>query len=56
METRNFLNQLFKVINAECDLMNIDGLQIEFQLLRSCLSLSKINHLLRTVPAEKALR
>ena len=44
------------MINAQSHLMNIDDPQIEFQLLRSCLSLPKINHLLRTVPPGKALR
>ena len=50
-----FQKRISKVINAQSHLMDIDDPQIEFQLFRSCLSLPKINHLLRTVPPGKAL-
>ena len=51
-----FQKRISKVINVQSHLMDIDDPQIEFQLLRSCLSLSKLNHLLRTVLPGKALR
>ena len=51
-----FQKRISKVINAQSHLMDIDDRQIVFQLLCSSLSLTKINHLLRTVPPGKALR
>ena len=51
-----FQKHISKVINAQSHLMDVDDPQIEFQLLRRCSSLPKINHLLRTVPPGKALR
>ena len=42
------------VTKAQKHLIDIDNPEIEFQLLRSSLSLPKINHLLRTVPPRKA--
>ena len=41
------------VTEAQNHLIDIDNPQIEFQLLRSCLSLPKINYLLRIVPPRK---
>ena len=49
-----FQKHINTVTKAQNHLIDIDNPQVEFQLLRSCLSLPKIDHLLRTVSPEKA--
>ena len=49
-----FQKHIKTVTKAQNHLIDIDNSQIEFHLLCSCLSLPKINHLLRTVPPGKA--
>ena len=49
-----FQLRISKVLEAQNRLIDIDNLQIELHLLRSCLALPKINHLLHTVPPGKA--
>ena len=49
-----FQKHINTVTKAQNHLIDIDNPQIEFHLLRTCLSLPKINHLLRTVPPGKA--
>ena len=41
-----------KVLSMQSHLSDIDDAQIELHLLRSCLSLCKINYLLRTIPPD----
>ena len=41
--------QIDKAINIQSHLNNIDDPQVKLRLLRSCLSVCKVNHLLRTV-------
>jgi len=43
-----------KVVDAQHHLSDLDNPQVALHLLRSCLSLCKVNHLLRTVPAPLA--
>ena len=46
--------RITKVLAAQAHLDDLDDPQIALHLLRSCLSLCKINHLLRTVPTHLA--
>ena len=39
-----------KVLAAQAHLEDLDNPQVALHLLRSCLSICKLNHLLRTVP------
>ena len=57
--SHEFFDNFFKsridiVLDAQDRLLYVDNPQIALHLLRSCLSLSKINHLLRTVPSGSA--
>ena len=49
-----FKSRIDKVLDAQDRLLDLDNPQMALHLLRSCLSLSKINHLLRTVPPGSA--
>ena len=49
-----FKSRIDKVLDAQDRLPDLDNPQIALHLLRICLSLSKINHLLRTVPPGSA--
>ena len=46
--------RITKVLAAQHHLTDLDNPQVALHLLRSCLSLCKVNHLLRTVPAPLA--
>ena len=45
-----FKTRIDTVLEAQDRLTDLDNPQVELHLLRSCLSLCKLNHLLRTVP------
>ena len=49
----SFAKRVDKVISCQEHLSDLEDPQVELHLLRSCLSLCKINHLLRTVPPER---
>ena len=53
--TRDYFDEFFKqrvdhILHCQSKLSDLDDPQIEMHLLRSCLSLCKLNHLLRTTP------
>ena len=49
-----FFSRIDKVLEAQDRLPDLDNPQIALHLIRSCLSLSNINHLLGTVPPGSA--
>ena len=49
-----FSKRIDKIWECQQNLQSLENPQVELQLLRSCLSLCKINHLLRNVPPDKA--
>ena len=49
-----FSKKIKKIWECQETLPSLEKPQVELHLLRSCLSLCKINHLLRTVPPDKA--
>ena len=44
-----------KIWESQQRLQDIEDPQVELLLLRSCLSLCKLNHILRTVPSDRVL-
>ncbi|XP_062518293.1 uncharacterized protein LOC134193482 [Corticium candelabrum] len=48
-----FGRKIDKILSCQSRLTDLEDPQVELHLLRSCLSLCKVNHLLRTVPSEK---
>ena len=48
-----FSKRIEKIWQCQQELQSLENPQTELHLLRSCLSLCKINHLLRTVPPDK---
>ena len=56
--TDTFFDEFFKarvdyVLDAQSHLSDLDDPQVEIHLLRSCMSICKLNHLLRTTPPDK---
>ena len=49
-----FSKRIDKIWECQQNLQSLENPQVELHLLISCLSLCKINHLLRTVPHDKA--
>ena len=49
-----FGRKIDKVLSCQGHLTDFEDPQVELHLLRSCMSLCKVNHLLRTVPSDKA--
>ena len=49
-----YSKRIDKIWECQQNLQSLENPQVELHLLRSCLSLCKINHLLRTVPPNKA--
>ena len=49
----SFGKKIDKVLFYQDQLTDLEDPQVELLLLRSCLSLCKVNHLLRTVPSDK---
>ena len=50
-----FQTRVSKVLDAQSHLSELNDPQVELHLLRSCLSLCKLNHLLRTTPPNKVM-
>ena len=50
-----FQNRVSKVLDAQSHLSELNAPQVELHLLRSCLSLCKLNHLLRTTPPDNIM-
>ena len=51
--TTDFVKKKLKALDDVCKaLREVDNAQVEFGLFRGCLSYNKINHLLRTCPAD----
>ena len=55
--TDTFFDEFFKarvdyVLDAQSHLSDLDDPQVEIHLLRSCMSICKLNHLLRTTPPD----
>ena len=50
---QSFAKRVDKVLSCQDRLSDLEDPQVELHLLRSCLSLCKINHLIRTVPPER---
>ena len=49
-----FSKRIDKIWECQQNHQSLENPQVELHLLRSCLSLCKINHLLKTVPPDKA--
>ena len=49
-----FGRKIDKVLSCQGHLTDLENPQVELHLFRSCMSLCKVNHLLRTVPSDKA--
>ena len=50
-----FKARVNRILEAQSHLSDLDDPQIELHLLRSCLSVCKLNHLLRTTPPDRVL-
>ena len=56
----DFFDDFFKarvnrILEPQSHLSDLDDPQVELHLLRSCLSICKLNHLLRTTPPDRVL-
>ena len=51
----SLLTRIDKICESQQRLQHMEDLQVELLLMRSCLSLCKLHHILRTVPPDRVL-